>query len=179
MNEFDKKIKGMTLSKILTEYFPDEKIQEEVCKRIHLLESQMIYDYTRGAKELLIQLKEREIPSALVTSSDKKKMSHLDEEISNFTEFFNYIVTAEQVKISKPNPEGYLLAAEKLGVDPKRCVVFEDSLQGVMAGKNAGSYVVGVAGTLPAHVIQPYSDIIINSLTEINLDKLVEVLLNR
>lgn len=177
--EFEKKIKGMTLSKILTEFFPDEKMQEEVCLRIHLLESQMIYNYTKGAKELLYKLKENEIPTALVTSSDKKKMKHLNEEIPNFTDFFDYIVTAEQVKISKPNPEGYLLAAENLNVDSTRCVVFEDSLQGVMAGKNAGAYVVGVAGTLPASVIQPYSDIIVNSLTEINFNSLVEELLNR
>ena len=132
-----------------------------------------------GAKELLLELKARNYSTALVTSSDKKKMKHLEEEIPDIADYFNFIVTAEHVKTSKPNPEGYILASNKLGVDPKRCVVFEDSLQGVMSGKNAGSYVVGVAGTLPASVIAPYSDMIVNSLAEINLDKLVDLLLNR
>jgi sugar-phosphatase len=57
------------------------------------------------------------------------------------------IVTAEDVKIGKPNPAGYLLGASHLGVDPARCLVFEDVMAGVLAGEAAGSDVMVVTAT--------------------------------
>nr|WP_246301497.1 HAD-IA family hydrolase [Rhizobium rhizolycopersici] len=57
------------------------------------------------------------------------------------------IVTAEDVKTGKPSPEGYLLAASRLGVDPARCLVFEDVEAGVKAGERAGAGVVVVTAT--------------------------------
>lgn len=57
------------------------------------------------------------------------------------------MVTAEDVKVGKPSPEGYLLAAARLGVDPARCLVFEDVDAGVKAGENAGAGVVVVTAT--------------------------------
>ncbi|MBU2327771.1 MAG: HAD-IA family hydrolase [Alphaproteobacteria bacterium] len=57
------------------------------------------------------------------------------------------IVTAEDVKIGKPDPAGYRLGAQKLGVDPSRCLVFEDVLAGVRAGEAAGADVAVVTAT--------------------------------
>lgn len=57
------------------------------------------------------------------------------------------MVTAEDVKVGKPSPEGYLLAAARLGVDPARCLVFEDVDAGVKAGESAGAGVVVVSAT--------------------------------
>ena len=53
-------------------------------------------------------------------------------------------VTAEDVSASKPDPEGFLLAADRLGVDPAACVVVEDSANGIAAGLAAGMRVIGV-----------------------------------
>ncbi len=53
-------------------------------------------------------------------------------------------VTAEDVSAGKPDPEGFLLAAERLGVDPSACVVVEDSANGIAAGLAAGMRVIGV-----------------------------------
>lgn len=61
------------------------------------------------------------------------------------------IVTAEDVRASKPHPEGFLRAAEMLGVAPADCVVFEDSATGVAAGLEAGMRVVGVGAAAVAH----------------------------
>ena len=66
--------------------------------------------------------------------------------------------------------------AKGLGVDPKRCAVFEDSLQGVKAGNAAGAFVIGVAGTLKASDIQPFSDIVVNAVADIYPDRLEETL---
>lgn len=57
------------------------------------------------------------------------------------------IVTAEDVKIGKPDPAGYRLGAERLGVDPSRCLVFEDVLAGVRAGEAAGADVAVITAT--------------------------------
>lgn len=169
-------IKGCTLDKILSDHYPEETVRRAVFNRLHELESMMNYEYLPGANEFLTELKNRDLPVALVTSSDETKMNHLKDQIPGIFDFFNFIVTADLVTESKPSPQGYHLAAGKINCDPKNCVVFEDSLQGVMAGHNSGSYVVGVYGTLPAETLSPYADEIIGSLSEINLDKLIEIL---
>lgn len=57
------------------------------------------------------------------------------------------IVTAEDVKIGKPDPAGYRLGAQLIGVDPARCLVFEDVLAGVQAGEAAGADVMVISAT--------------------------------
>ena len=59
------------------------------------------------------------------------------------------IVTADDVEHGKPHPEGYLLAVERLGVDPARTVAFEDTEAGVSSAKDAGLRCLAVRGTLP------------------------------
>ena len=101
-------------------------------------------------------------------------MKHLDEELPELRSFFDIIVTADQITRSKPDPEGYLLAASLLHKDIKNCVVFEDSLQGVKAGRASGAYVVGISGTLPAEVLSPFADIVVENLSKVNLQSLIE-----
>ncbi|MEY2232852.1 HAD-IA family hydrolase [Streptomyces sp. BF23-19] len=60
-------------------------------------------------------------------------------------------VTAESVKASKPDPEGFLMGAAALGVDPADCIVFEDSAAGITAGRAAGMRVIGVGPRAAAH----------------------------
>ncbi|WP_424213953.1 HAD-IA family hydrolase [Streptomyces sp. BI20] len=60
-------------------------------------------------------------------------------------------VTAESVSASKPDPEGFLMGAEALGVDPADCVVFEDSGAGIAAGRAAGMRVIGVGPRAAEH----------------------------
>lgn len=172
-------IKGCTLDKILDDHYPEPTIREKVVTRLYELERKMKYEYLPGAFELLSSLKENNIPTALVTSSNDVKMAHLDEELPDIRSYFNFIVTADLITKSKPDPEGYLLGASHLECDPKHCVVFEDSLQGVKAGRNSGAYVVGVAGTLSRDIIAPFSDLVVDSLAEINLSELLSTLQSR
>ncbi|GAA5148010.1 HAD family hydrolase [Microbacterium pseudoresistens] len=60
-------------------------------------------------------------------------------------------ITAESVSASKPDPEGFLLAAERLGVAPADCIVFEDSAAGIAAARAAGMRVIGVGAAAAAH----------------------------
>ncbi len=63
------------------------------------------------------------------------------------------IVTAEDVACGKPDPEPYLLAAQKLGVDARDCIVIEDAPPGVKAGRAAGAQVIGLTTTHDAEVL--------------------------
>lgn len=171
--ELEKKIKGGTLTKILHDHYDSEETRIAVANRLHELEGRMLYEYLPHAKDFLIFLKEQKYPRVLVTSSDNEKMRHLWEQLPELKDYFDYIITGDQVKTSKPSPEGYLLGASKISRSPKKCVVFEDSLQGVMAGQNAGCIVVGVAGTLPKEKLAPYSHIIINSFDELDFKDLI------
>lgn len=174
--DMPKKIKGTTLEHILSTYYTDPKIRARVEERLNEREQKMIYEYTPGARELLVWLKDNGIPTALFTSSNQLKMKHLDDELPEMRSFFTQIVTGEMVSRSKPAPDGYLYAAKLIGAAPEHCVVFEDSLQGVKAGRAAGGLVVGVAGTLPAEKIAPYSDIVVHSLTDIDPKKIIDIL---
>lgn len=172
-------IKGCTLEKILTDYYPEPEVASKVTDMLYYLEGKMKYEFKEGAKELLLELKRKDIPTVLVTSSNEKKMSHLYEEIPELKSLFDFIITADQITRSKPDPEGYLLGAVKICCKPQNCIVFEDSLQGVIAGENAGAYVVGVAGTLPETTLQPYSDQVVHTLKNMDIENLINKLPNK
>ena len=178
IDNFAYKIKGTTLEDILERYFPEE-VREDVTKELIRLEGMMIYGPLPGAIDFLDALRAKGIPIALVTSSNGLKMDHLWHDMPGFKEKFDVIITGDEVKCSKPDPEGYLTAAAALGVDPHRCAVFEDSLQGVKAGKAARAFVIGVAGTLKASDIKPFSDIVVNAVADVYPDRLEEILKTR
>ncbi len=98
-----------------------------------------------GAAELLARL---ERPAAIVTSTGRdgawRKLR-----IAGIAEAFVEVVTRDDVTLPKPAPEPYLLAAERLGVNPARCLVFEDSEIGAEAAHRAGCRVVQVPDILP------------------------------
>jgi sugar-phosphatase len=79
------------------------------------------------------------------------------------------MVTAEDVRVGKPDPEGYVLGARLLGVAPKDCVVFEDAPPGIEAALRAGTRVVGVATTFsPAHL--EGADLLVRSLAAASVE---------
>ncbi len=67
--------------------------------------------------------------------------------------FPRVIVTCDDVRDGKPAPDSYLLAAERLGVDPARCLVVEDAPAGIAAGRAAGCAVLGILTQLPADIL--------------------------
>jgi sugar-phosphatase len=79
----------------------------------------------------------------------------------------NVIVPVDEIRNGKPEPEGFLHAAERLGVAPQECLVFEDTRPGIEAGLNAGMQVVGLLTTVPAEqlrhrpLIQDFRDVTI------------------
>ena len=171
-------IKGQTLPEILNTHYPVE-LHDSVVEMLNAKEQQMRYEYLPGAFELLSRLNEEGYGCVLVTSSNEMKMNHLREERPELEHFFADIVTADKITHSKPHPEGYLLGASMLGVPAAKCVVFEDSRQGVRAGNAAGAFVIGLTTTLPAETLKPYCNRIVGTLADIDLNELAEILKER
>ncbi len=84
---------------------------------------------------------------------------------------FDATASGSEIRHSKPDPEVYLLAAAKLGVDPAECVVFEDAFVGVEAARRAGAKVVAVASTFPREAHRDY-DRLIDDFTQITPDEI-------
>lgn len=169
-------IKGMTLAQILNQYFPDNAVRNGVCDLLKDCEEAMTYDLFDGVVDFLEQLDAAGVPSVVVTSSNDAKMARLAANEPVFMSHFRAIVTDSCVTHSKPHPEPYLRGAEMVGVDPARCIVFEDSFSGMAAGRAAGAAVVGVATTNPRESIVGKADVIIDSFGGLTFTGLLDML---
>lgn len=81
----------------------------------------------------------------------------------------DHLVTADQVSAGKPDPEPYLLGAERLGADPATAIVLEDSAGGLRSGAAAGARTVAVTTTTPAAVLTPLADGLVTSLDDLEV----------
>jgi len=106
-----------------------------------------------GLIELLEYLKEKNIPAVVCTSTDKVTGENLLKKVGVY-DYFDDFVFGDMVTRTKPDPQGFLMAADFIGQDPAECLVVEDSTNGVLAGKAAGGYVIYVPDKidLPADV---------------------------
>ena len=157
------KIKGQTLVQIYDAWFsgPLADSQSLITERLNEYESQMNYDYIPGFEEYIRKLRQQGVKTAVVTSSNQPKMKAVYAKHPEFKSLFDAILTSEDFERSKPDPDCYLKAAERFGVEPKNCVVFEDSFNGLKSGRAAGMYVIGLATTNAAGDIAPLCDKVI------------------
>ncbi|MBI4302858.1 MAG: HAD family phosphatase [Chloroflexi bacterium] len=89
--------------------------------------------------------------------------------------YFQIIVSDKDVTEGKPSPQGFLLAAQRLGIDPSRCIVIEDSIAGVAAAKRAGMHCLAVINTHPRESLGE-ADLIVDTLEKVttkDLEKLI------
>ena len=163
---FAQVIKGSTLTDILDTYFPDKSVQDRIVDMLKQHERDMRYRLFDGVAELLAALRQRGFRMAIVTSSNRTKMKHLFAQLPELEKAMDIVITDEDISRSKPDPEGYLLAAERLGIPAEECYIFEDSLNGLRAARAAGGVVVGVATTNPRKVVEEMSDITVDTLAD-------------
>lgn len=164
-------IKGSTLDQIFDRWWsgPLEAEREAVTQRLNDFEAQMHYDYIEGLQDFLAVLRTQEVRTAIVTSSNRQKMDSVYRSRPELRLVFDAILTSEDFTESKPSSQCYLRAAERLGVEPLECVVFEDSFNGLRSGRAAGMYVVGLATTNSREAIAPLSDIQISNYINFSL----------
>ncbi len=166
-------IKGTTLKSILG-YFPEDK-REYVAQRIHDFEDTMPYPFFDGAECLLAELREHGLKTAIFTSSDDTKMRYLNIQHPGFSAMFDVVIDGSMVSRSKPDPEGYLRAAEALGVEIHDCAVIEDSLQGLEAGRRSEAKVIGFTTTNPADRVAPLCDLCVADISRLDYEKIAEI----
>lgn len=170
-------IKGTTLTDILSKYFPDRLMAEEIKKELYAFENEAPFPIFDDALRFLKELRDYSIPMAMVTSSDNAKMQSLSHRHPSLQPMFDAIVNGSMVTRSKPHPEGYLKAARMLGVEISNCAVFEDSIQGLQAGRNSGAgLVVGLATTNPAEKMHSYAHVVIPDFKEFTVPALLRLL---
>lgn len=172
-------IKGSTLETILEKYFPEKSIQSAICAQLSHMEANMPLRLFDGADNLIQDLSRRGISMAIVTSSGHKKMMNVFDAIPVFKEKIDVLITDEDVTASKPDPEGYLLAAHRLNAEEGEFVVVEDSLAGLTAGRRAGAIVVGIATTNPREKVAPLADMVVDSIEELSADILLDFCKNK
>ena len=102
-----------------------------------------------GADVFLKRCKAAGYRLGLTTSADPS-IQRLAFATFGFSPLFDAIITGEDVKIGKPDPEPYLLTAAKLGLPADRCMVLEDAVTGVLSGKAAGCLVAAITTSFPA-----------------------------
>ena len=158
-------IKGQTLVQIFDRHFSGDLAysQEIITNRLNDFEQTMRFDYVEGFEDFVSRLRSRGVKTAVVTSSNIAKMQSVYQSRSEFRQMFDAILTSEDFERSKPDPDCYLKAAERLGAEIDECIVFEDSFNGLKSGRAAGMKVVGLATTNSAESIAPYSDVIISN----------------
>lgn len=121
-----------------------------------------------GARELLAEMRRTGMRCALVTMSWRRFADAVIDALPEGS--FDLTVTGDEVSRGKPHPEPYLVAAQRLGVDPRRCVAIEDSPTGAASATNAGCLVIGVPNVV--EVPPAPGRILAASLTDIDLDQI-------
>lgn len=147
--------------------YTDSLIEKLVARahtaRLKFLNNVKVFD---GTSELLDALHGR-IRIALATMSGRKAIDILLRE-NGLAKYFEVVISADEVLKPKPEPEIFLKCAEKLGLDPKDCVVVEDSVFGVEAAKMAGMKCIAVtSGAYTAEELRREgSDLVVTSIND-------------
>lgn len=175
--DFGQVIKGQTLVQILDRWFPgQDELQKKITAELDDFEIKMNYEYVPGVEKFLSDLNNAGVPTAVVTSSNEAKMLNVYRVHPEFKSYFNRILTSEHFKRSKPDPDCYLLGAKVFDAEPSQCVVFEDSFNGIRAGRSAGMTVVGLSTTNPADKIQSECQLVIPDFTQFSVEKMSDLL---
>jgi HAD superfamily hydrolase (TIGR01509 family) len=169
-DDFAHVIKGNTLGNILGQWFPNKDIQADIVVALKKHEAEMQYTAFDGVIGFIANLHNAGVRTAIVTSSNGVKMQHVREQLPELFKHIDAVLTEENVTRSKPDPQGYILAAEALGCKPEDCYVFEDSLAGLEAGRRSGAKVVGVATTNPHNVIAQHCDVVVDNTADFKMN---------
>lgn len=126
-----------------------------------------------GVRAFLERLGAASVPCAIGSSTERK---NIDTVLSlvGLGGHFRAIVSADDVTIGKPNPQVFLLAAQRIGVPAANCVVFEDALVGLEAARAGGMKAVGVATTHPPESLTG-ADLVVRRLDELGVDALARL----
>lgn len=125
--------------------------------------------------EFFRQLKEQNIVVGLVTGTPKSEVEYILQKVE-LLEYIDIIVAGDDLEQSKPEPDPYLLAVEKLNLNPSECLAIEDNPVGIEAAKRAKIQVVGIAKLYPLHMLQRKANWTVDDFSEIEIERVDRVL---
>jgi len=175
--EFAQHMFGKSNSYILKHFLQREIVGEEFLELEDEKESLFREIYApnvepiRGFFEFVKDLKANGIKTAVATSAPRANLDLISGKL-NLPAYMESFMASEDVTAHKPDPQVYLTSAQRLGVSPADCVVFEDSFSGVSAAINAGMKVVGVLTSHPKEELPP-CDLYIEDYREMSYNRVV------
>ena len=147
--------------------FPYDEFRRESSLLYHGIVDQGGLPVKTGVRELLIYLKEHEIPIA-VASSTRLEVVTQELKQAGLYEYFSVVMGGDQLKRSKPEPDIYLITCEKLGVHPADAYAIEDSYNGIRSAYSAGMKPIMVPDMLPpTEEMQQKSVIVLDNLLQV------------
>ncbi|OKH35572.1 HAD family hydrolase [[Phormidium ambiguum] IAM M-71] len=134
-----------------------------------------------GLEDFILKLRTANLKIGVVTGALRSEVQ-LVLNRANLVKYFSVITSGDDLTVSKPEPDGYLLAIEQLNQEFKNlnlqaseCLAIEDSPAGITAAKRAGMQVLGVANTYPFHIIQRQANWTVDYFRDLELERLQQV----
>jgi len=147
--DLQSQIEGMSFSETAV-YFKERFQIPDTLEQMKMDWNQMAWDkyanevpLKKGIPAFLAECRSRGIKFGIATSNSRELVDNITK-VHHLDDYFTCIMTSCEVEKGKPAPDIYLAVAKKLNVAPERCLVFEDIIPGIMAGKNAGMKVCAV-----------------------------------
>ncbi len=151
-------------------------------QKLQTLEKLPIYP---GLEDLIFQIRAAQLPMGVVSGALRCEVE-LVLDRAGIAQHFAVIVGGDDIKVSKPEPDGYLLSVERLNqkypnlqAQASDCLAIEDTPAGIQAAKRAGMQVVGVANTYPFHMLQRQANWTVDYLHDLELDRIRDVFVCR
>lgn len=134
-----------------------------------------------GLQDLIFNIRAHQLKTAIVSGALRAEIEFILTQLNLF-DAFSVIVAGDDLERSKPDPDGYLLAVERLNQQfpdldlmPDNCLAIEDTFAGIAAAKRAGIPVVGVANTYPFHMLQRRANWAVDYLSDLELERVKQV----
>lgn len=134
-----------------------------------------------GLEDLIFKLRVAQLKMAVVSGALRSEVE-LVLNRANVAQHFTVIVAGDDITVSKPEPDGYLLAVERLNqlepglnLQPSECLAIEDTPAGIQAAKRAGVPVVGVAHTYPLHMLQRQANWAVDYLSDLEVERVQQL----
>lgn len=167
--------------RVVTESYLNQLITrkaEAYQSKLETLEKLPIYP---GLEDLIYQIRVAKLPMGVVSGALRSEVELVLNRAS-LAQYFSVIVAGDDITASKPQPDGYLLAVEKLNqqypdlqAQASDCLAIEDTLSGIQAAKSARMQVVGVANTYPFHMLQRQANWTVDYLNDLELERVQQV----
>lgn len=171
--------------RVVTQDYLTQLVKKKSTAYLQQLETLQTLPIYPGLATFLDQLQTAGVATAIVSGALRTEVELVLKRIE-LQDQFSVIVAGDDVSESKPDPAGYRLAVQRLNeihpdlyLQPKDCLVIEDTPAGISAAKAAGMQVVGVANTYPLHMLQRQANWTVDYLSELELDRIQAVLVEK